>query len=65
MRFQRGGTVITEGRYAIAECIGTGRVADGRRDYRHHYRMVFELRDGRISAVREYLDTAHVRDALL
>jgi uncharacterized protein len=58
-------TVTTEGRYAIAEYTGTARAADGRREYRNHYCMVFELRDGRISAVREYLDTAHVRDALL
>jgi ketosteroid isomerase-like protein len=58
-------TVTTEGRYAIAEYTGTGRAADGQRDYRNHYCMVFELRDGRISAVREYLDTAHVRDARL
>jgi ketosteroid isomerase-like protein len=57
--------VTTEGRYAIAEYTGTGRAADGQREYRNHYCMVFELRDGRISAVREYLDTAHVRDALL
>lgn len=58
-------TVTTQGSHAIAEYTGTGRAADGQREYRNHYCMVFELRDGRISAVREYLDTAHVRDALL
>jgi uncharacterized protein len=57
--------VVSEGRHAIAEYTGTGRAADGQREYRNRYCMVFELRDGRISAVREYLDTAHVRDALL
>jgi ketosteroid isomerase-like protein len=58
-------TVLIEGTYAIAEYTGTGRAADRRREYCNHYCMVFELRDGQISAVREYLDTAHVRDALL
>ena len=57
--------VVCEGRQAIAEYTGTGRAADRRREYRNHYCMVFEFRDDRISAVREYLDTAHVRDALL
>jgi ketosteroid isomerase-like protein len=57
--------VVTEGRHAIAEYTGAGRAADGQREYRNHYCMVFEVRDGQISAVREYLDTAHVRDALL
>jgi hypothetical protein len=36
-----------------------------RAEYRNHYCMAFEFRDGRIRAVREYLDTAHVRNALL
>jgi ketosteroid isomerase-like protein len=57
--------VFVDGRHAIAEYTGTGRAADGKREYRNHYCVVFELRDGRVSAVREYLDTAHVRDALL
>lgn len=64
MRFELE-TVLTEGRHAIAEYTGTGRAADGQRDYRNHYCMAFEFRDGRIRAVREYLDTAHVRDPLL
>lgn len=58
-------TIVSEGRHAIAEYTGTGRAADGHREYHNRYCMVFELRDGYISAVREYLDTAHVRDALL
>jgi ketosteroid isomerase-like protein len=57
--------VLAEGHHAVAEYTGTGLAADGLREYRNHYCMVFECRDGRISAVREYLDTAHVRDALL
>ena len=57
--------VFVDGPHAIAEYAGSGRAADGRREYRNHYCMVFELRDGLIRAVREYLDTAHVRDALL
>lgn len=58
-------TVVTEGRYTVAEYTGTGRAADGRRTYRNHYCVVLELRGGHISAVREYLDTAQVRDTLL
>jgi ketosteroid isomerase-like protein len=58
-------TTVSEGRHAIAEYTGTGRAADNHREYHSRYCMVFELGDGCISAVREYLDTAHVRDALL
>ena len=30
--------------------------------YNNHYHMLFEMRDGRISAVKEYADTAHARE---
>lgn len=55
--------VSTDGRAVIAEYTGTGRGAGGR-PYRNQYCTIFECRDGKISSVREYLDTAHVRDAL-
>lgn len=54
--FSDGGTVV-------AEYIGTGKGA-GRGPYQNQYCTIFECRDGKIRSVREYLDTAHVRDAL-
>lgn len=48
----------------VVEYAGTGRGSLGGHVYQNSYCTVFECRDGRISAVREYLDTAHVRDAL-
>lgn len=47
----------------IAEYSGTGRSATGM-PYRNLYCTIFECRDGKIHSVREYLDTAHVRDSL-
>lgn len=48
----------------IAEYIGTGRGLNGGSHYRNSYCTIFECGDGRISAVREYFDTAHARQAL-
>lgn len=48
----------------IVEYMGTGRSASEGRPYRNTYCTIFEFRDARISSVREYLDTAHVRDVL-
>lgn len=48
----------------VAEYVGTGRGTLDGRQYRNTYCTVFECCDGQVSSVREYLDTAHVRDAL-
>ena len=45
MRFELK-TVFVDGHHAIAEYAGTGRAADGQREYRNRYCMVFEFRDG-------------------
>ncbi|MFI2664274.1 nuclear transport factor 2 family protein [Micromonospora carbonacea] len=37
----------------------SGRICNNR------FHLLFEIRDGRIHAVREYLDTLHAEDALL
>ena len=42
----------------------SGDLKNGRR-YRQHYHFLIEFRDGRISAVREYLDTQHAHDVWL
>ncbi|MEW9870757.1 nuclear transport factor 2 family protein [Arthrobacter sp. HS15c] len=55
--------MVTNGGAVVAEYTGTGQGAAGR-PYRNQYCTIFECRDGKISSVREYLDTAHVRDAL-
>jgi ketosteroid isomerase-like protein len=55
--------LATDAEAVIAEYAGTGRSAAGL-PYRNRYCTIFECRDGKIHSVREYLDTAHVRDAL-
>lgn len=57
-------SVLTSAGSVIVEYVGTGVAANGGRRYRNTYCTVFECRDGKISAVRKYLDTAHVRQAL-
>lgn len=57
-------SVLEQADSVVVEYVGTGRGAVGGRRYRNTYCTVFECRNGQISAVREYLDTAHVRDTL-
>lgn len=49
----------------IAEYTGTGISATTAKRYLNEYCVVYGIRDGKISTVREYLDTAHVADVLL
>lgn len=44
-----------------AECVGTWRNGT---PYRNSYHFLFEMRDGRIARVREYMDTLHLFDTL-
>lgn len=48
----------------VAEYVGTARSLANGKPYRNTYCTVFDCRDGKISAVREYLDTAHVGEVL-
>ena len=57
-------SAIAEGERVAAEVESEGDLKNGRR-YRQQYHFVFEVRDGRICAVREYLDTQHAHDVWL
>ena len=35
------------------------------REYHNHYHDLFEIRDGKIHAAREYLDTAHAQKIII
>jgi len=54
-------SAIGEGDRVAAEVESSGDLHDGRR-YRQQYHFLLEFRDGRICAVREYLDTQHAHD---
>ena len=49
---------IGEGDSLAVEVESSGDLKNGRR-YRQQYHFAIELRDGKIAAVREYLDTQH------
>jgi|SRR5581483_1759855 len=49
---------VAEGDRVAVEVESSGDLRNGRQ-YRQQYHVLIELRDGRISAVREYLDTQH------
>jgi len=49
---------IGEGDSLAVEVESSGDLKNGRR-YRQQYHFAIDLRDGRIAAVREYLDTQH------
>jgi ketosteroid isomerase-like protein len=51
--------MIAEGDKVAVEVVGDGRLRDGRR-YQNEYHFLLTVRDGKIAAVREYLDTQHV-----
>jgi ketosteroid isomerase-like protein len=52
--------VIAEGNQVAAEAYGEARAKDGR-PYNNKYFMLIEMRDGKIAAVREYMDTQLVK----
>ena len=56
--------LIAEGDRVAAETESYAELANGR-VYNNHYHFVFELSDGRIRRVREYLDTEHTRAVFL
>jgi len=51
--------LIAEGNKVAVEVVGDGKLLDGRR-YQNEYHLLLTIRDGKIAAVREYLDTQHV-----
>jgi len=52
---------IAEGDRVALEVISSGDLKNGRL-YRQEYHFLMEFRDGKISAVREYLDTQHAHE---
>jgi hypothetical protein len=56
--------MVAEGDRVALEAESRGDLKNGRR-YRQQYHFLIEFRDGKISAVREYLDTQHAHDVWL
>ncbi len=52
---------IAEGERVAVEVESKGDLRNGRQ-YRQQYHFAITLRDGKITAVHEYLDTLHVHD---
>ena len=52
---------VAEGDRVALEVVSSGDLKNGRQ-YRQEYHFLMEFRDGRISAVREYLDTQHTHE---
>ena len=52
---------IGEGEFVALEVESSGDLKNGR-FYRQEYHMLMQFRDGKIAAVREYLDTQHAFD---
>ncbi len=52
---------IAEGDYVALEVVSEGDLKNGRQ-YRQEYHMRMAFRDGKITSVREYLDTQHAND---
>lgn len=55
--------LVAEGDTVCAQVLIEAKTSRGR-DYRNHYHFVFKLRDGKIRAVKEYVDTRYAHDVL-
>ncbi len=56
-------SMIAEGNKVACEAESLGIMANGR-TYNNEYHFLLEIRDGKISSVKEYLDTMHTADVL-
>jgi hypothetical protein len=56
--------VVAEEDWVCVQFAIDARTASGR-DYHNHYHIAFELRDGRIVRVNEYVDTAYANERLM
>jgi len=52
-------SLISDGPVVLAEARGTGTLKNGKQ-YNNMYAFVLKLKDGKIVALREYMDSAHV-----
>jgi len=55
--------VIGEGDNVAVEWIARGKSAKGK-NYENYYHLMFEVRNGKIEAVREYVDTLYAKEVL-
>jgi ketosteroid isomerase-like protein len=56
-------SIVSAGNLVIMEAHGGGRLLGGRA-YDNHYVMALEVHDGRVSAIREYMDSYYVHELL-
>jgi hypothetical protein len=54
---------IGEGDCVAVEWIARGKSAKGR-NYENYYHVMFEVRDGKIQVIREYVDTLYAKEVL-
>ena len=50
--------LIAEGDYVVDVSRGYGYTTEGHREYNNHYCRVWEIRDGKVVSLMEFLDTA-------
>jgi hypothetical protein len=55
--------IVAEGEWVALQMVMTARTAKGH-DYRNFYHFAFRIRDGRICAVKEYVDTLYAQRML-
>ena len=55
--------MVAEGNFVACEAESLGVLGNGR-TYNNQYHFLIEIRDGKIAAVKEYLDTMHTADVL-
>lgn len=55
--------LVAEGDKVACELVITGRTAKGQ-DYRNHYHFLFEVKNGKITGAKEYVDTLYAQRTL-
>lgn len=55
--------IFSKGPWVAAETEASGKLSNGK-DYHNRYAWVIEIRDGKIFALREYMDTAYILQQL-
>ena len=54
---------IAEGNCVAVEWVARGKTTKGK-TYENYYHIMFEVKDGKIQAVREYVDTLYAKEVL-
>jgi hypothetical protein len=55
--------LVAEGDHVAVELVITGRTARGQ-DYKNHYHFLFEVKGGKITGAKEYVDTLYAQRTL-